>query len=72
MASSPRDLASFHAQYKVPTAVQAWQIRIYKPVRVPSRTSIRHVAQLMTTDHIHHVIVWVRDFIRRAYLPKTG
>lgn len=54
---SARDLLRFHADKKDPAALRAWEICSYKPIEVGPDASVSHVARLMVTHGIHHVVV---------------
>ncbi len=54
---SSYDLLSFTAARRNPRATRAWELCTYKPVAVGPDTPISHVARIMLTNKMHHVLI---------------
>ena len=54
---SSYDLLHFTAARRNPRATRAWELCSYKPIAVSPDTPISHVARMMLTNKMHHVLV---------------
>jgi CBS domain-containing protein len=54
---SSYDLLHFTATRRNPRATRAWELCTYKPVAVNPDTPISHVARIMLTNKMHHVLI---------------
>jgi len=54
---SSYDLLHFTATRRNPRAARAWELCTYKPVAVSPDTPISHVARIMLTNKMHHVLI---------------